>query len=161
MPSVSFRDALMHLCTYSTTQADYDLLATHFWNVGTPAERLKFEDVIHLLPTHDAVWEFNCHHLANTGQPVICYKANHQTEAKNASDDDVDGLMKEVLLAEGTKVMLTCNLWTSKGNVADIILINNILKYFRLGKWCPGNFQKDFISSRLKSTQSSPSSCLC
>jgi hypothetical protein len=120
---VAFRDALMHLQTYSTTQADYDLLATCFWDVLTPAERLKFEDVIHLLPTRDAVLEFNCHHLANTGQPVIHCKVKHnQTEAKKASDDYADGLMKEVLLAEGVKVMLTHNLWTSKGQVADMIL---------------------------------------
>ena len=31
--------------------------------------------------------------------------------------DGAEGLEKEVLLAEGTKVMLTCNLWTSKGLV--------------------------------------------
>ena len=152
----------MHLRTYSTTQADYDLLATHFWDVLTPAERLKFEDVIHLLPTCDAVLEFNCCHLANTGQPVVHCKAKHnQTEAKKASDDDADGLMKEVLLAEGAKVMLTRNLWTSKGKVADIILTNNVLKCLRSCKWCSGHCQKDLVSSRLKSTQSPPSSGLC
>ena len=31
--------------------------------------------------------------------------------------DDAEGLDKEVLLAEGAKVMLTRNLWTSKGLV--------------------------------------------
>jgi hypothetical protein len=68
------------------------------------------------------VLEFNCHHLSNTGQPVICCKAKHNhSEAKKASDDDADGLVKEVLLAEGAKVMLTRNLWTSKGNVMYII----------------------------------------
>jgi ATP-dependent DNA helicase PIF1 len=131
---VAFRDALLHLRTYSTTQEDYDLLATRFWDVLTPAERLTFEDVIHLLPTRAAVLEFNCRHLSSTGQPVIRYKAKHNhSEAKKASDDDADGLEKEVLLAEGAKVMLTCNLWTSKGNVAYTILINNILKSFSLG----------------------------
>ena len=159
---VAFRDALMRLRTYSTTQADYDLLETRFWDVLTPAERHKFEDVIHLLPTREAVLEFNCRHLANTGQPVICCKAKHnQTEAKKASDDEADGLMKEVLLAEGAKVMLTRNLWTSKGKVADIILINNVLTCCRSCKWCSGNCEKDLVSSRLKSTQSPPSSCFC
>jgi hypothetical protein len=31
--------------------------------------------------------------------------------------NDAEWLEKEVLLAEGAKVMLTCNLWTSKGLV--------------------------------------------
>ena len=84
--------------------------------------------------------EFNCRHLANTSQPVICCKAKHnQTEAKKASDDEADGLVKEVLLAVGAKVMLTCNLWTSKGKVAGIILINNVLKCIRSCKWCSGD----------------------
>ena len=87
-----------------------------------------------MLPTRDAVLEFNCRHLSSTGQPVIRCKAKHNhSEAKKASDDDADGLVKEVLLAEGAKVMLTRNLWTSKGNVTYIILINNILKSFSLG----------------------------
>jgi len=131
---IAFRDALMHLRTYSTRQKDYNLLATRFWDVLTPAERLTFEDVIHLLPTRDAVLEFNCRHLSNTGQPIIRCKAKHNhSEAKKASDDDADGLVKEVLLAEGAKVMLTRNLWTSKGNLAYVILINNLLKFFAQG----------------------------
>ena len=131
---VAFRDALMRLRTYSTTQADYDRLATRFWDVLPPAERLEFENVIHLLPTRDAVLKFNCRHLSNTGQPVICCKAKHNhSEAKKASDDDADGLVKEVLLAEGAKVMLTRNLWTSKGNMEHRLLINVILIHFALG----------------------------
>jgi ATP-dependent DNA helicase PIF1 len=115
---IAFRDALMHLRTYSVTQADYNLLATRFSDVLTPAERLEFENVTHLLPTCEAVLEFNSRHLSNTGQPVILCKAKHNhSEAKKASDDDADGLVKEVLIAEGAKVMLTRNLWTSKGDV--------------------------------------------
>ena len=59
---------------------------------------------------------------------IFCKAKHNQTEANKASDDEADGLVKEVLLAEGAKVMLTRNLWTSKGKVADIILINNDLK---------------------------------
>ena len=128
---VAFRDALMHLQTYSATQTDYDLLAIRFWDVLTPAERLEFDKAIHLLPTHEAVLRFNCHHLSNTGQPVIRCKAKHNyTEAKKASDDDADGLVKEVLLAEGAKVMLTHNLWTSKGDVTYNVQSNSVLRSF-------------------------------
>jgi hypothetical protein len=49
---------------------------------------------------------------------VLRCKAKHNhAEAKKASPDDAEGLEKEILLAEGAKVMLTRNLWTSKGCV--------------------------------------------
>jgi hypothetical protein len=43
-------------------------------------------------------------------------KHNH-TEVISAKSDDADGLEKKILLAEWVKVMLTHNLWTSKGLV--------------------------------------------
>jgi hypothetical protein len=39
----------------------------------------------------------------------------HSAEARKASEEDADGLEKVVLLAEGAKVMITRNIWTSKG----------------------------------------------
>ncbi|KAJ6517104.1 hypothetical protein DFH09DRAFT_1099064 [Mycena vulgaris] len=42
---------------------------------------------------------------------------HHSSEAKKASDEDSEGLQKEVLLAEGARVMITRNAWTSKGLV--------------------------------------------
>ena len=55
-------------------------------------------------------------------------KHNHK-EAQKAKSDDADGLENEVLLAEGAKVMLTCNLWTSKGlvNGAHVGLASAVL----------------------------------
>ncbi|KAJ6620451.1 hypothetical protein B0H10DRAFT_1946006 [Mycena sp. CBHHK59/15] len=38
-------------------------------------------------------------------------------EAKKVSEEDAEGLQKEVLLAEGARVMITRNVWTSKGLV--------------------------------------------
>jgi hypothetical protein len=46
-----------------------------------------------------------------------CHAKHNRKEAKNVKSDDAEGLEKEILLAEGAKVMLTCNLWTSKGLV--------------------------------------------
>jgi DNA replication protein DnaC len=115
---VKFRDALMRLRTYSTTQEDYDLLSTRTWDKLTPQERTEFDKVLHLLPTRATVEEVNFRHLAALGKPVLRCKAKHNhSEAKKASDDDADGLEKEILLAEGAKVMLTRNLWTAKGNL--------------------------------------------
>ena len=35
--------------------------------------------------------------------------------AAKASEEDADGLETDILLAEGARVMVTWNLWTSKG----------------------------------------------
>jgi hypothetical protein len=127
---VKFRDALMRLRTYSTTQADFDLLSTRIWDKLTPQERTEFDKVLHLLPTRAAVHEVNCRHLAAIGQPVLCCKAKHNnSDAKKAGDDDADGLEKEIFLAEGAKVMLTRNLWTVKGNFNLNSAFQNVSHY--------------------------------
>jgi ATP-dependent exoDNAse (exonuclease V) alpha subunit len=70
------------------------------------------------LPTWASVLEFNCQRLVASAKPILqCHAKHNHTEAKSAKSDDADGLEKEILLAEGTKVMLTHNLWTSKGLV--------------------------------------------
>jgi len=39
-----------------------------------------------------------------------CHAKHNHAEAKKATSDDAEGLEKELLLAEGAKVMLTRNL---------------------------------------------------
>jgi ATP-dependent exoDNAse (exonuclease V) alpha subunit len=113
-----FREALLRLRTYSTTEEDYNLFATRFWDVLSPEEHNELDDIIHLLPTRASVLEFNCRRLVASAKPVLCCKAKHNhKEAQKAKSDDADGLEKEILIAEGAKVMLTRNLWTSKGLV--------------------------------------------
>ena len=118
LEQIKFWDALMRLRTYSTTQEDFDLLSTRTWDNLTPQQRTEFDEVLHLLPTRATVDELNCRHIAALGQPVLRCKAKHNhSEAKKSSDEDADGLEKEILLAEGAKVMLTHNLWTAKGHL--------------------------------------------
>ena len=115
---VKFREALLRLRTYSTTYEDYTLFSTQFWNNLTPALRVEFDNVLHLLPTRASVLEFNCWKLVSSGKPVLhCHAKNNHAEAKKVKSDDAEGLQKELLVAEEAKVMLTCNLWTSKGLV--------------------------------------------
>ena len=57
---VAFRETLLRLRTYSTTQEDHNLLSTCFWDNLTPQEHTEFDDILHLLPTRAAVLEFNC-----------------------------------------------------------------------------------------------------
>jgi len=66
-------------------------------------------------------------HLVALGKPALqCKIKHHHSEAKKASDGDADGLEKEILLAGSAKVMLTCNLWTAKGNlnIYNLVLKN-------------------------------------
>ena len=46
-----------------------------------------------------------------------CHAKHNHKEASKVKSDDVEELEKEFLLAEGAKVILNCNLWTSKGLV--------------------------------------------
>jgi ATP-dependent DNA helicase PIF1 len=115
---VKFREALLRLRTYSTTLEDYDLFSTRFWDTLTPALQTEFNDVLHLLPTRASVFEFNCRKLVASAKPVLrCHAKHNHAEAKKVKSDDAEGLEKELLLAEGAKVMLSRNLWTSKGLV--------------------------------------------
>ena len=82
---VKFREALLRLHTYSTTYEDYTLFSTQFWNNLTPALRAEFDDVLHLLPTHASVLEFNCQKLVANGKPILCCHAKHNhAEAKKS-----------------------------------------------------------------------------
>lgn len=115
---IAFRDALLRLRTYDTSQEDYNLFATRFWDVLPAGTRSEFQTVLHLLPTRAAVEEVNLAQLSALAKPVVRCKAKHNcVEAKKASEEDADGLEKEVLLAEGARVMVTRNIWTSKGLV--------------------------------------------
>jgi hypothetical protein len=113
---VKLRQALLRLRTYATIEDDYQLFQRRMWNNLSVEERDGFKDALHLLPTKVAVADYNKLHLAKTAQPVLRCMAKHNcSSAKKASVDDADGLEPMVLLAEGAKVMITRNLWTSKG----------------------------------------------
>src|SRR6202050_4438838 len=115
---VKFREALLRLRTYSTTPEDYALFSTQFWDILTPALQAEFDDVLHLLPTHASVLEFNCRKLIASAKPILrCHAKHNHKEANKVKSDDAEALEKELLLAEGAKVMLNRNLWTSKGLV--------------------------------------------
>jgi hypothetical protein len=59
--------------------------------------------------------------------------AKHNSpEAKKASDEDAEGLQKEILLAEGARVMITRNVWTSKGMST-------------MSLCCPSNYQTGLV----------------
>ena len=63
----------------------------------------------------------NFYQLAVLNKPVVKCKAEHNgSAAKKASEEDADGLEKEIFLAEEAHVMLTRNIWTTKGRFINI-----------------------------------------
>ena len=113
---VRFRDTLANLRSYSITNDNYNLLASCFWDVLTPQNHQHFTQQIHLLPTRVSVQEMNFYQLSILNKPVVRCKAKHNcSAAKKASEEDADGLEKEIFLAEEAHVMLTRNIWTAKG----------------------------------------------
>lgn len=115
---VAFRDALLHLRMYQTTEQDFNLFSTRFMNRLPALEQASFKDALRLIPTKAAVHQHNTHCLAALNSPVVRCPASHNLPAASeGTADDAEGLEKEVLLAVGAKVMITRNLWTSKGVV--------------------------------------------
>lgn len=115
--SQHFRDLLLRQRTYSITQEDYNLLSTRFAQNLPDEEKRTFHDVIHLFPTRADVESHNHCYLESTHAPVLRCKARHNggRHAKQATEDQAEGLEAELLLAIGARVMLTRNIWTDRG----------------------------------------------
>ena len=115
--SQQFRSLLLHQRTYSIVQEDYNLLSTRFSQNLSNEERQAFQDEIHLFPTRETVENHNHQHLESTHLPVLRCKARHSggKHARQATDDQADGLEAELLLAIGARVMLTQNIWADRG----------------------------------------------
>jgi ATP-dependent exoDNAse (exonuclease V) alpha subunit len=132
--SQQFRDLLLRQRTYSITQGDYNLLSTRFFQHLPDEEKRTFHDAIHLFPTRADVENHNHRHLESENVPVLHCKARHSggKHAKQATDDQADGLEAEILLAVGAKVMLTKNIWTDRGTTF-LSTINQYTKFNNLG----------------------------
>jgi ATP-dependent DNA helicase PIF1 len=115
--SQHFRDLLLRQRTYSITQEDYNLLSTRFSHNLPDEEKHTFHNAIHLFPTRADVEDHNHYYLESTHTPVLRCKARHTggRHAKQATEDQADGLEAELLLAIGARVMLTRNIWTDRG----------------------------------------------
>ena len=73
---------------------------------------------LHLIPTVEAVVEYNVAKLQASGQPIATIKAVHTgPNAAKAPANDAGGLEAVVCLATSARVMLTSNLWVDVGPV--------------------------------------------
>jgi ATP-dependent DNA helicase PIF1 len=117
----NFRDLLLRMRDGESTLADWNLLATCFIGVVTVSsvEQLRFSDATCVLPRKSDVDSFNLDKLTSLNCAVARIKAIHtgSSEASKADSDVAKGLVAQLLLAKGARVMLRANLWTEAGLV--------------------------------------------
>ena len=113
---VKFRDILLRLRDAKVTLSDWNHLMSR---TPTRVQDLSpFSTALHLIPTVEAVVEYNVAQLQASGQPIAAIKAVHTgANAAKAPADDAGGLEAVVCLAHSARVMLTSNLWVDVGLV--------------------------------------------
>ena len=113
---VRFRDILLRLRDAKVTLADWNHLMTR-----TPTrvqDITAFTSALHVIPTVEAVVEYNVAQLQASGQPIATIKAVHTgPNSAKAPADDAGGLEAVICLATSARVMLTSNLWVDVGLV--------------------------------------------
>ena len=123
----TFRDLLSCLRYGSSNKDDWQLLLTRQPICATNLN--QFKDVTRLFYRNKQVAEYNYTKLKELFHPVATIQARHSTDtAKRISPQDLFGLEPFLLLAKGSVVMLTMNLWASvglcngaKGTIVEII----------------------------------------
>ena len=113
---VKFRDILLRLRDAKVTVADWNHLMTR---TPTRVQDVSlFATALHLIPTVEAVVEYNVAQLQASGQPIATIKDVHTgPNAAKAPADDAGGLEAVVFLAKSARMMLTSNLWVDVGLV--------------------------------------------
>ncbi|KAK3907787.1 ATP-dependent DNA helicase [Frankliniella fusca] len=118
-----FLEILDRISTGASSVEDFKILSSRFYTAVT--NKKNFDSAMNLFSTKQEVWKCNDEHLESlidheTGEltPVLKKTAQHNCRAgARGSDDDAEGLQKELRLAKGCKIMLKHNLWVDKGLV--------------------------------------------
>ena len=114
-----FRDILLRLREGESNLNDWQKLSSRFEENLSRAERERFSNAVSILTTWNEVDRINIEMLRSLNQPVAKIHAVHTggRESKKANSDTAKGLEAELLLAKGSRVMLTANIWTEGGLV--------------------------------------------
>ena len=110
---VEFRNLLIRLRDGKVTEDDWKHLLQRSPHACSAA---NFTDAVHLHFDKNSVAQHNMDRLQSLHKPIARINAIHShAAAASAKSDEAGGLEPVVFLAEGTKVMLTCNLWQEAG----------------------------------------------
>ena len=114
-----FRDILLRLREGESVLNDWKILAKRFEEKLTQTERDQFSDAAFLLTKWADVDRVNIEMLRRINRPVAKIEAVHTRgrEAKRATTEVAKGLELHLLIAKGSRVMLTANIWTEAGLV--------------------------------------------
>jgi hypothetical protein len=111
-----FREVLQRVRAEQVSAIDHAYLAARELSQLPAAEQATFRDAIRLYPRKEDVASLNETMLKLAKRPVLRVDAVHNcSEAKKMSEDDAMGLPRTILLQHGAKVMLSRNVWTTRG----------------------------------------------
>ena len=114
-----FREILLRLREGENSLDDWKQLTTRFEENLNRIERERFSDAVFILTKWIDVDKINVTMLRDLSRPVTKIITVHTggQEAKRANSDIAKGLEGQLLLAKGSRVMLTANIWTEAGLV--------------------------------------------
>uniref|UniRef100_T1IVW9 ATP-dependent DNA helicase n=1 Tax=Strigamia maritima TaxID=126957 RepID=T1IVW9_STRMM len=107
---IQFKHVLFHIANGCIDMDDYNLISTRFLENNYDLREI-FNDSVHLMGKNVDIDEFNYRKLQDSNLPE---KHNNATAA-SATQDEAQGLVSNLYLSVGTKVILRKNLWTDKG----------------------------------------------
>jgi ATP-dependent DNA helicase PIF1 len=116
--SVRFRDLLTGLREGTVAPDGFELLSSRVRSKLSVVERARFDGALRIYARKHQVARYNIDALETNAQPAIKIVAKHNCPAaKRGTDDDAEGLVTEMYLSIGARIMLTCNLLTQFGLV--------------------------------------------
>jgi len=116
--SMRFRDLLTGLREGTIAPDGFELLSSRFRSELGVVERARFDGALRIYARKQQVARCNIDTLETNAQPAIKIVAKHNCPAaRRGTDDDAEGLVAEIYLSIGARIMLTCNLPTRFGLV--------------------------------------------
>ena len=112
-----FREILLRLREGDSNLDDWKRLTTRFKGNLNRIEQDRFSETVFVLTKWTDVDRINIEMLRNLNRPVAKIITVHTggQEAKRANSEIAKGLEAQLLLAKGSRVMLTANIWTEAG----------------------------------------------
>lgn len=115
----SFRNILFRLSNHKITELDHEQLFTRAYSNLDENEKKEFDKTAtKLCAKISSLKEYNLKRIQQLNKPICLVKSSNNSElAAHASSSKAGNLPYQTVYCEQAKVMLTMNLWKSKGLV--------------------------------------------